>query len=442
VRLLRNGMRTARKLRTKTDVLILGAGMSGISALAETQRRDLNAICLEARGKLGGRIRTMRNKRVAHYPIELGAEFVHGSHLKELYESLGLTLMKHPSDGDAYVDQQFHPLFPILQVFKTIRERAAAHLAAGHTDSSVEEFIEALTKSKLKLPQGLTTHLLLQIIRNDYATSVSELGLTGLLAPDVDGYEENYRMKEGYDEVPRRLIGKGEVRLNHTVTAIVRQRDGVDVLTNRGVYTGNVVLVCLPVGVLQADAVRFDPPLTDEKSAALNSMNAGIATKLVLCFRRTKMGTTFWPKTTPLLATSLATQLWWPTGWGHDDERYFLASCLVGGAAVQRFADREPRQVGLAQLAHMFGHERVQRKALSTYFLKSWHDDVLTKGGYSSLPVGVDQEQLLRELETPEDTEQPQLFFAGDYVSRHPGSVHAAYQSGIDAVQRAVAART
>jgi monoamine oxidase len=200
-----------------------------------------------------------------------------------------------------------------------------------------------------------------------------------------------------------------------------------------------VAVVCLPIGVLQAGDVRFDPPLSRAKAAAIDSINAGAATKLVLCFRRTRMGATFWPKNMPMLATSLATQLWWPTGWGHDDQRHFLASCLVGGPAVTRFAERDPRDVGLTQLAHMFGRERLDGKVLSPYFVKSWHDDPRTKGGYSSLPVGVDHELLLHEIEAPEDDTHPQLFFAGDYVTRHPGSAHSAYQSGIDAVQRAVA---
>jgi lysine-specific histone demethylase 1 len=225
------------------------------------------------------------------------------------------------------------------------------------------------------------------------------------------------------------------------VSAILRRDDGVDVLTSRGVYSGNVAVVCLPVGVLQGGSVRFDPLLAPAKAAAIGSVNAGTATKLVLCFRRSKMGTTFWPKDLPLLATSLATQLWWPTGWGYGDQRCFLASCLVGGAAVARFAERDPRRVGLAQLVHMFGRERVEGKLLSPFLVKAWHNDPRFRGGYSSLPVGTDHASLLRELEAPEDDAYPQLFFAGDYVSRHPGSAHAAYQSGIDAVARAVALR-
>jgi monoamine oxidase len=362
--------------------------------------------------------------------------------MKRLCQSLGLKLIKHPSDGAAFVDQEFLPLLPILQVVKGIREQAAAHLASGKEDSSVEEFVASLAHRGADRTPGVTPHLLLQLIRNDFASRVSELGLAGLLAPDVDGYEDNYRVAEGYDEVPRRLATGGDLRANHVASAILRRDEGVDVVTSRGVYSGNVAVVCLPVGVLQGGAVRFDPPLAPAKAAAIGSINAGTATKLVLSFRRNRKGTTFWPKDMPLLATSLATQLWWPTGWGYDDDRRrFLVSCLVGGAAVARFAERDPRQVGLTQLTHMFSRERVEGKLLARYLVKAWHDDPRVRGGYSSLPVGIDHASLLGELEAPEDDAYPQLLFAGEYVSRHPGSAHSAYQSGSDAVGRAVAQR-
>src|SRR5580698_4403963 len=145
-------MRTPRKLRTNADFLIIGGGMAGTSALAEARRRGIDAICLEAHTKPGARVRTVRNRRLANYPIELGPEFVHGSLMKQLCASLGLTLIKHPSDGVAFVDKEFLPLGPILHVFKSIREQAAAHLASGKDDRSVAEFLAALEHGQRDFP--------------------------------------------------------------------------------------------------------------------------------------------------------------------------------------------------------------------------------------------------------------------------------------------------
>src|SRR5204862_1985156 len=98
--------RTPRKLQTRTDFLVLGGGIAGLAALAEARRRGINAIGLEAKGTVGGRIRTARHRRVANYPIALAAEFVHGPRMREVCESLALTLVRPPSDGDAFVDGQ------------------------------------------------------------------------------------------------------------------------------------------------------------------------------------------------------------------------------------------------------------------------------------------------------------------------------------------------
>src|SRR5262249_55246447 len=160
---------------------------------------------------------------------ELGAEFVHGPSMRRLCESLGLTLVRHPSDGVVFADGALLPLLPLLEVLQGVREQATAHLASGEDDRSVAEFLAAHARRCRALPAAVTGYLLLQLVRNDFAARVSDLSLQGLLAPDVDGYEENYRVREGYDEVPRRLAAGGDVRDNHAASAVVRHRDRVDV---------------------------------------------------------------------------------------------------------------------------------------------------------------------------------------------------------------------
>src|SRR5574337_237265 len=59
-----------------SDILIIGAGIAGLTAAAELSREGIKVTLLEARDRLGGRIFTRHD--VAGNPVELGAEFIHG----------------------------------------------------------------------------------------------------------------------------------------------------------------------------------------------------------------------------------------------------------------------------------------------------------------------------------------------------------------------------
>ena len=59
------------------DVLILGAGVAGLSAAIELASEGRRVEIIEARDRIGGRVFTQYDPTLNH-PIELGAEFVHG----------------------------------------------------------------------------------------------------------------------------------------------------------------------------------------------------------------------------------------------------------------------------------------------------------------------------------------------------------------------------
>ena len=59
------------------DVVVIGAGVAGLAAARECQRRGHRVVVLEARDRIGGRIHTLR-PRGWPMPVEAGAEFVHG----------------------------------------------------------------------------------------------------------------------------------------------------------------------------------------------------------------------------------------------------------------------------------------------------------------------------------------------------------------------------
>src|ERR1700758_4687270 len=60
------------------SVLVIGAGAAGLMAARELARGGAEVQVLEARNRLGGRIHTLP-KTQGRPPIELGAEFIHGS---------------------------------------------------------------------------------------------------------------------------------------------------------------------------------------------------------------------------------------------------------------------------------------------------------------------------------------------------------------------------
>src|SRR5437016_14571939 len=58
------------------EVLIVGAGVAGLTAARELAAAGARVLVLEARDRLGGRVMT---HHTADGPVELGAEFVHGA---------------------------------------------------------------------------------------------------------------------------------------------------------------------------------------------------------------------------------------------------------------------------------------------------------------------------------------------------------------------------
>src|SRR5258708_1058436 len=59
------------------SVIIIGAGVAGLSAAKDLSGAGMQVTILEVRDRSGGRIHTVRSG-AGNVPIELGAEFIHG----------------------------------------------------------------------------------------------------------------------------------------------------------------------------------------------------------------------------------------------------------------------------------------------------------------------------------------------------------------------------
>src|SRR5262245_37251835 len=196
--------RHPRRLPDRADVVVIGAGAAGVFAMRELVQSGRTAICLEARNRIGGRIFTRRT--LARHPIELGAEFVHGSDniIHKLAAEYGLTLVAHTGtayswwDGKLVPDEQLPR--PPVSVLHEIRGLAERRRRLGGGAMPLADFLSTPELSEILGRSTVTRRYIDQLIKNDHSVEPTALTLEGWLEPDVTGFETNYHIDEGYSE--------------------------------------------------------------------------------------------------------------------------------------------------------------------------------------------------------------------------------------------------
>jgi monoamine oxidase len=414
------------------DVLVLGAGMAGVTAARELTRAGLSVTLLEARERVGGRVWSLRD--LCAQPVEAGAEFVHGVGARTWPEirhaGLGVRpcpLVRHTlfnlGGGTRWLPiALLHPgSWPAFSILRAIRREAGP-------DTSAREFIEARGyrgRARLLAEMTLTAHL---------PGSPDEVGVQGLLADGVLGLETgvNHRVNEGYDALVGAMARDLDVRSGFAVAGVtwgpsgvaVRAQDGEELAARAAVST-------LPVGVLKAGAVRFDPDLPVAKRAALGALQMGPVLKIVLHFRER-----FWPRWAANVAAGFGpVTIYWPVFYGAEDAPPVLTAYCTGPRATRLSGLDEPEAVGvvLEDLERLFPRARPRQALLASRRI-DWARDPYACGGYSFLrPGGAGARAALRQADTGA------LFWAGSATEWSPiaATVEAAYSSGLRAAAQA-----
>jgi monoamine oxidase len=433
-------------LPDRADVIVIGAGAAGVFALRELAACGLTGIGLEARNRLGGRIFTRRT--LARHPLEMGAEFVHGTDniIHRLAAEYGLTMVPHTGDayswwdGKLVLDSELPR--PPLVVLHEIRALADRLKRAGRGDIPLPEFLRTPELSDVFARSAVTRRYIEQLVRNDHSVDPTVLTLEGWLEPDVTGFEANFRIDEGYSALLHRAAQAGplDIRLNRPVSRIEWEPGSVTCFARNMLVRSRAAIITLPLGVLQHGDAEFDQPLPRDKTDAIQSLLPGRAFKMQTSFRGLRGGRPFWPEGMAVLTSALDSQLHWPTSPQRRRGRRHLLTHLVGGQAADRFGQHaDPPQAMLNQLVHMFGNERIRELFVRAEW-HVWHADPFSHSGYSAFPDDADQDARqtlgLPVAET--------LFFAGEAVGvrGQPGlvaSVHGAIESGVQCARDVIA---
>ena len=263
-------------------VVVVGAGIAGASAARWLADEGYQVVVLEARPRVGGRLFSQRPEGWP-VPVEHGASWVHNvdaSDLPDLLEAEGIATVPF-----AYDD---------------IVLGADGHTVADDFTDGVEDAIEAAIEWADRLDEDMSLaeaiaqsgagddldpmavdHFLRTELTTEYGADAGEL--SAWWGTDEGDEGDDVLVVGGYDGIVHTILDGLDVRLDLPVASVEYGTDGVSVTTADGQrFEADRVIVTVPLGVLQAGVIAFDPPLPAAHRVAIDSLAMGLLDKIWL----------------------------------------------------------------------------------------------------------------------------------------------------------------
>lgn len=420
----------------RADVIIIGAGISGLIVARKLSREGKKVMVLEARDRIGGRIHTTHNEHTNDY-VEAGAEFIHG-HLPltmNLLDEYGITYSKMHGDILRYKNGEVLASSDVISSHRKLLKRRLDELK---NDVTVKMFLSLYFEG----PEY-------EELRSDVAHFVegydgADISFASTFAfrdewNDTQEWKQ-YRIDDGYgaltDAIALECRTNGCVfHLSCAAQAVRWNANEVHVMSTSGeVFTASALVMSVSLGVLQSGAIRFYPELT-RKGTAQNKLHIGHVIKIHLFLREE-----FWRseavqqhmKADLSKLSFVMSDAVIPTWWTQYPRQSRLLTGWLPGPRALRFneaSDEEILHECVRSLSYIFGTaEEDIRNMIDRYKIHNWTRDPYARGAYHY--ESVDGDYYAHLAGEPVDNT---IFFAGEaFGGEHgAGMVEAAIASGL-----------
>jgi monoamine oxidase len=420
-------------MKSATDVLVIGGGVAGLAAARQLTHAGLRVALLEARDRLGGRIYT---HQTADYPVELGAEFVHGRPREilglaaEAAASIILVQGNFCRKANGSWTDAGRVMHEVEQLF--------ARMPAGGPDQSFQHYLDSAGASEEVKQQALG------YVGGFHAADASRISVHSLIrdsqAEEAIQGDNQGRVATGYESLVRAMTERidrklCDVALNSAVTEIEWQRGKAVARTQNAEsaeFCAPRVVITLPLGVLKSNSVVFSPA-APEKENAIKLLEMGAAIRVSLGFK-----TKFWEQEPEMadLSFLLTDDPAFPTWWTSNPLPWPILTGWAAGHHAMALRGRSKDEIvrcAVQALARIISKdERELERQMTGAFTHDWQADPFSCGAYSYAAVGgIDAARVLAApvAET--------LYFAGEATNfeGYNGTVHGAIASGHRAAQ-------
>ena len=412
-------------------VVVIGAGMAGLSAARRLVANGYQVIVVEARDRPGGRMWTDYSLGTA---VDLGAAWIHGDSssnpLMKMADRYGLSTTATDWDETWLFDSEHGELEDesydaIWRRSESIIERLYDAQSTASSKRSVADTLSPMLKSLSGDPivkRGIQWFLSSQI-EVEYAANFDQLALKHW---DMDEAfsGDDVIVSGGFQKIVEPLSDGLDIRYAHRVERVSFDGSGVKVSTSQGVIQADRAVVTLPLGVLQQDRVRFEPQLPEDKRSSIDRLGMGVMNKIALRFSKP-----FWPEDAHRLgllksSTETLTEYFPLTPYSGEP---VIVGLTRGRHAksIEKSSKEEVVQQALTDLRFMFGNA-VPHKVVDSV-VTGWYSDEFSHGSYSHIPPGAS----FSDYRTLAQPIEGKVFFAGEATqARYPGTLHGAYLSG------------
>jgi len=408
-------------------VIVVGAGVSGLTAARDLQQAGVDVTVIEARDRIGGRTWTAD---VGGAKVDLGGSWIHGPFRNPLADEARAAGLTWANDGvwgmglNLFVEGQGWAPADVAATLVAVQhdfdpDEAAESLAANANYTDAAEWYVA--DRRLTGQQA-------EIARFGIEWLEAALNVAGMpdrvSVPGTADYEMhgggNVMISGGYVELVEHLSAGLDICLAERVVSIEHGDEGCTVVTTAGRYQADIGVVTVPLGVLQRRSMEFLPAITEHQAAADRLAMANLE-KIIFRFEER-----FWPDSARRITfvsedRRFASWIDISSHAGAPTLMAFYNPFATPGMIDLTLDERAAIALDVLRIMIPDAPEPVAVE------MTDWTNDPLSNGSYSFVPVGgapADMEQLGRAASAS-------LAFAGEHTMPTCfGTVQAAYESG------------
>jgi len=402
------------------DVIVIGAGSSGLNAAHRLREFGKTVAVIEARGRIGGRAFT--ETETFGFPFDRGCAWLHKADdnpYTPLAKQWGYTLQEHDTTLEGLYFRDREASADIRKLSSRIEEGLDAHIAKLGRKKDVAA--ANAFKRKTEVDEAVATF---------HGPMSSAVDLDELSAKDYldigTDVPPNLLIKQGYGTLVAQFGKDIPVSLQTPARRIRYGGTGVQVDTDKGTLTAKACIVTSSTGVLAAEKIRFDPVLPSWKEDAIVGLPMGLLAKIPLQFSKPEFR---YKAFEDVLRENIGKRdiyfLCWPF-------QFNLMVGFVGGDFAWELSaagEEEAVDFGRNAARSMFGSD------VDKYFVKGsftkWASDPWALGAYAAaLPGSASARQALRRPLAN------RVFFAGEACApRWTQTCGGAALSGIETAE-------